>query len=316
MRKHTPIQRRTAPTVKTKRLPLRKRSRRPRAQVPVPVPRTSPTANASNWLSNTDSQINKLTKSLLNRDAFSYDAAKDPLYQQYADQYTKAGNLAMQDTLGEVSARTGGLASSYATGASQGAYNSYMQQLAAKVPELYSLAYSMYQDEGDRQLSNLNMLRGLQSDDYTQYNTDRSFAASQAQQTKENQWTEEQIARGVKQDVLEAAMSNSLSQSQWEAKREQYMKTGKGGADVANYETYFDYMTGLTDYYAERLKYEGDGMEFEEWSNKKTEQQKFAKWSDEKKERGTARKAVCHPKNRIQQHRGADGDYPDDAGGG
>ena len=210
--------------------------------------------NASSWLSNTDSQINKLAKSLLNRDAFSYDAAKDPLYQQYADQYTLAGDRAMQDTLGEVSARTGGLASSYATGASQGAYNSYMQQLAAKVPELYSLAYSMYQDEGDRQLSNLNMLRGLQSDDYTQYSNDRSFAASQAQQTKENQWTEEQIARGVKQDVLEAAMSNSLSQSEWETKRAQYLKTGKGGADVANYETYFDYMTGLTDYYAERLR--------------------------------------------------------------
>ncbi|MPM94587.1 hypothetical protein SDC9_141733 [bioreactor metagenome] len=38
------------------------------------------------------------------------------------------------------------------------------------------------------------------------------------------------------------------------AQKEQYRKTGKGGAEVANYETYFDYMTGLTDYYAEQLR--------------------------------------------------------------
>jgi hypothetical protein len=171
----------------------------------------------------------------------------------------------MQDTLGEVSARTGGLASSYAGAAAQGTYDSYMQQLAAKVPELYQLAYSMYQNDADRELDNLTMLRGLQSDDYSQYNTDRAynygvysdnrvFTASEAQQTKENQWYEEQVASGVKQQALQVAMSNGLSQAQWEAQKEQYIKTGKGGAAVANYETYQDYMTGLTNYYAAQLR--------------------------------------------------------------
>jgi len=215
--------------------------------------------------------IDDLYKSILDRDPFTYDYRADPVYQQYADQYTLAGNRAMQDTLGEVSARTGGLASSYAAGAAQGSYDSYMQQLAAKVPELYQLAYSMYQNDADRQLDNLSMLRGLQSDDYSRYNTDRAYhygvysddwnrnfqtkqyEDEQAQQTKSNQWYEEQVAQGVKQQALQAAMSNSLSQAQWEAQKEQYRKTGKGGAAVANYETYFDYMTGLTNYYAAQL---------------------------------------------------------------
>jgi hypothetical protein len=221
--------------------------------------------SASGSRSKYGSEISGLYKSILDRDPFTYDYTKDPVYQQYADQYTQAGDRAMQDTLGEVSARTGGLASSYAGAAAQGSYDSYMQQLAAKVPELYQLAYSMYQNEGDNRLANLGMLRGLQSDDYSQYNTDRAynygvysdsrdFTAREAQQTKENQWYEEQVASGVKQQALQAAMSNSLSQAQWEAQKEQYIRTGKGGAAVANYETYFDYMTGLTNYYAAQLR--------------------------------------------------------------
>ncbi|HWP80326.1 MAG TPA: hypothetical protein VN446_06745 [Candidatus Acidoferrum sp.] len=99
--------------------------------------------------SNYGGNIDKLLRRYLDRDPFSYDYTTDPLYQQYADQYTRLGDLAMKDTLGQVSARTGGLASSYAAAASQGAYDSYMQALAAKIPELYSLAYSMYQDEGE-----------------------------------------------------------------------------------------------------------------------------------------------------------------------
>jgi len=50
------------------------------------------------------------------------------------------------------------------------------------VPELYKLAYSMYQDEADTQRANAEMLQALEAGDYAkfqdllaQYNTDRSF---------------------------------------------------------------------------------------------------------------------------------------------
>lgn len=137
---------------------------------------------APTYTSRYQNQINELTRQILNREAFSYDPEKDPTYQQYKESYTRNGERAMQDTLGQVSARTGGLASSYAGSAAQQTYDNYMGALADKIPELKQLAYSMYQDEGNTQRANLEMLVALEQGDYAkyadllaQYNTDRSF---------------------------------------------------------------------------------------------------------------------------------------------
>jgi hypothetical protein len=137
---------------------------------------------APTYTSRYQSQIDDLTRQILNREAFSYDPEKDPTYQQYKESYTRNGERAMQDTLGQVSARTGGLASSYAGSAAQQTYDNYMGALADKIPELKQLAYSMYQDEGNTQRANLEMLVALEQGDYAkyadllaQYNTDRSF---------------------------------------------------------------------------------------------------------------------------------------------
>ena len=137
---------------------------------------------APTYTSRYQNQIDDLTRQILNREAFSYDPEKDPTYQQYKESYTRSGERAMQDTLGQVSARTGGLASSYAGSAAQQTYENYMGALADKIPELKQLAYSMYQDEGNTQRANLEMLVALEQGDYAkyadllaQYNTDRSF---------------------------------------------------------------------------------------------------------------------------------------------
>lgn len=137
---------------------------------------------APTYTSRYQSQIDDLTRQILNREAFSYDPEKDPTYQQYKESYTRSGERAMQDTLGQVSARTGGLASSYAGSAAQQTYDNYMGALADKIPELKQLAYSMYQDDGNTQRANLEMLVALEQGDYAkyadllaQYNTDRSF---------------------------------------------------------------------------------------------------------------------------------------------
>ena len=137
---------------------------------------------APTYTSRYQNQIDDLTRQILNREAFSYDPEKDPTYQQYKESYTRSGERAMQDTLGQVSARTGGLASSYAGSAAQQTYDNYMGALADKIPELKQLAYSMYQDEGNTQRANLEMLVALEQGDYAkyadllaQYNTDRAL---------------------------------------------------------------------------------------------------------------------------------------------
>ena len=62
-------------------------------------------------------RIDAMLNDILNRDKFSYNAQEDELFKQYQDQYTREGKRAMQDILGQVAARTGGMASSYAVSA-------------------------------------------------------------------------------------------------------------------------------------------------------------------------------------------------------
>lgn len=139
-------------------------------------------ATAPQYADKYDGKLKELADEILNREPFTYDPEKDETYQQYKDSYTRNGQRAMQDAIGQVSARTGGLASTYATMAGQQAYGNYMSGLADKIPELRQLAYSMYVDEGNNQRANLNMMSGLREFDYNkylnslnQYNVDRNF---------------------------------------------------------------------------------------------------------------------------------------------
>lgn len=107
-----------------------------------------------------------LMDSILNREKFSYDMNADALYQQYKNQYTALGKLAMQDTIGQASALTGGYGNSYATSAGSQAYQNYLNQLNERVPELMQLALSTYNAEGDRLYNNMSL---MQSDRKTEY---------------------------------------------------------------------------------------------------------------------------------------------------
>lgn len=116
-----------------------------------------------------DNLINDNLNNILNRKQFSYDASKDALYNQYKDMYTRNGQTAMQDTMGNAALLTGGYGNSYATTAGQQAYNSYMQQLNDKIPELEQRAYDRYRDETNDLYNQNNLLTNLDSTDYSRY---------------------------------------------------------------------------------------------------------------------------------------------------
>lgn len=116
-----------------------------------------------------DAQMNTLFDKLMNREKFSYDASTDPLYQQYKDLYVGQGQKAMQDTMGQAAALTGGYGSSYAQNVGQQAYDSYLQKLNEVVPELYGQAYEMYQQEGNDLANQYNMLANKEAQDYGRY---------------------------------------------------------------------------------------------------------------------------------------------------
>ena len=104
--------------------------------------------------------LNELAKQLI---SMNYDDwTKGSQYQALADRYGNNGRMSMQDVLGQVASRTGGLASSYATTAAQQQYNQYMAQLEEVARQMYS------QDRSDL-LDNANLYRNLANDEYDRY---------------------------------------------------------------------------------------------------------------------------------------------------
>lgn len=186
---------------------------------------------SSGYLSRYQARIDALADAILNRDPFSYDKEQDPLYQQYKDTYTRAGQRGMQDTLAQVSARTGGLASSYAESAAQQTYNNYMAQLADKVPELYQLAYSMYMDELGQDRNDLSMLMGLDDTAYGRWSDDRNFDYNAYRdQVADRQW---------KQQFDYNASRDQVADSQWKTQFD-YQKAQDALAQQ-NWQTQWDY---------------------------------------------------------------------------
>ena len=105
-------------------------------------------------------QLDDLYGQISGRGPFTYDLNADMLYRQYRDQYQRMGQQAMMDTMGQAAGLTGGYGSSYSQNAGQQAYQSYLQQLNDKVPELYDRAFNKWQAEGD----DLYRLYGLAND--------------------------------------------------------------------------------------------------------------------------------------------------------
>lgn len=119
----------------------------------------------------TDNYTGKITdmmSQIENRDPFSYDAAADPLYQQYQTQYNREGNRAMNDAMASAAAHAGGM-NSYAMTAAQQANDYWNAQLTDKIPELQQLAYEMYLQDFDQQVDMLNMYRDAGETEYNRW---------------------------------------------------------------------------------------------------------------------------------------------------
>jgi len=119
------------------------------------------------------------TKNLLAQAALDMkyeDWANSDQYKALADRYGQQGKLSMQDLLGQVASRTGGLASSYAATVADQQYNDYMAQLE-------EVARQMYAGERSDAIQNAQMAYDFADSDYqryldqlAQYNGDRSYA--------------------------------------------------------------------------------------------------------------------------------------------
>lgn len=176
-----------------------------------------------------EDKLNQLYEQILNRDKFSYDFNADSMYQMYKDQYTQAGKSAMQDTMANQAALSGGYSSSYAQTAGQQSYQNYMQQLNTEIlPTLRNQAYQEYTDEQNRMLQNYQLTSDAYNREYGQYRdsvadwqSDRAFNQSNYQDERNfdyNQFANERNywnSEYWNEKNAEQSNSSSSDQTNW-----------------------------------------------------------------------------------------------------
>ena len=140
----------------------------------------------SPWSDTLNDTINKI----LNKEEFSYDLNGDALYQQYKDQYTTQGQMAMMDTMGQAAAMTGGYGNSYAQSVGQQTYQGYMQQLNDKVPELYQIALNQYNQENQDLKDQASILNTLVQQDNDNYYRDLEYLTGRADKLASDDYTQ------------------------------------------------------------------------------------------------------------------------------
>ena len=136
-----------------------------------------------------EDQLQALYDQIEGREAFSYDPEEDEAYRRYARLYAAQGAAAMEDTMGQAASLTGGYGSSYAQAVGQQAYDRYLGELAALVPELRQAALAEYRQEGQALTDRYNMLNQQEKAGYDRWQ-DRvaqwQRALSEAQSSYEN----------------------------------------------------------------------------------------------------------------------------------
>ena len=134
-----------------------------------------------------DASFQAIMDKILNREQFSYDLNGDALYQQYKDKYIQQGKMAMQDTMGQAAAMTGGYGNSYASTAGNQAYQASLENLNDVIPELYQMALDKYNQEGQDLYNQYGMLSddrsmeyGMWGDKYNKLVADRDYYGNEA----------------------------------------------------------------------------------------------------------------------------------------
>jgi len=182
----------------------------------------------SNYNYDQSGKISAKLDALLNRTPFSYDAASDPLYQQYRKQYTREADRSAEDVLGKAAVMTGGMPSTAAVAASQQASDYQMSQMTDKIPELQQLAYSMYQNGLNADRADLNTLIGLEDNNYNRWLADRNYLYQLARDQVGDQQTADALAYQKQQDKLNYnyqkerdAIDDARYNAEWQYKLQQ-----------------------------------------------------------------------------------------------
>lgn len=114
-------------------------------------------------------QLDDIYNKINNRGSFNFDMNTDTFYNQMKDQYTAQGKSAMQDTMGQAAALTGGYGSSYSQTASQQAYQDYISQINDNLQDIYEMEADQYNQETSDLYNQYSMTKDMYDTEYDQY---------------------------------------------------------------------------------------------------------------------------------------------------
>lgn len=194
-------------------------------------------------------QATAIYDKIMNRGEFSYDVNKDKLYQQYRDLYAQMGRSAMEDTMGQAAALTGGYGSTYSQNAGQQAYNAYLQKLNEVVPELYNAAYNRYNQEGQNLMNLYSMARSNADSayerDYNQWynrlqlergDEDTTYNRQQAEENR--RLTQEETDYERKQNAW-SRLSSLITTTGYQPSNEELAAAGMSANEAAYLRQYY-----------------------------------------------------------------------------
>ena len=149
------------------------------------------------------------------------DWTKGDQYAALSERYGQQGQRSMRDTLGQVSARTGGLASSYAGAAAQQSYNQYMSQLEQAAMEMYGVerADALQKAQLAYQFADRDYQRYL--DQLSQYNADRSFGFGVLDQVLQNSYYDREWQNTLEQQAYQR--ERDMAGDAWQQKNFDWM---------------------------------------------------------------------------------------------
>ena len=165
-----------------------------------------------------DQALGQALDALMQQPSFRYRLDGDALYKRYRDSAVKNGQLAMEDTLGQAAALTGGYGSSYGQTAAQQSYRRHMEDLNDKAMNLYDKARAEYDRQGQADKEKYAML--LQRENGSQNQYKQALAAWQA----ENQrlWNRYDRERAADYESYRDQVSDSRWQQEFEEAQRQF----------------------------------------------------------------------------------------------
>lgn len=182
-------------------------------------------------------KIDSILNEILNPTPFSYNAESDPSFQAYKEQYGRAGDKALANTMSEASALTGGRLNTWAVSAGNQAKANFDEELMNVIPQLENMAYGRYQDGINGKRSNLNTLldidnrefqRALEGRDFA-YGLDRDSISdarytdetkyNRAEDAEDDEWRQTEWDYGVGRDAIGDQRYND--ETAWNKKMDQ-----------------------------------------------------------------------------------------------